>query len=309
VATDVARGVTSAPVLALRSVAVEPARTRSPSRWPTVGVALLVAGGLVVGFRPAWGLVVGAAVAIPLERRYRRHEQPVRRPGIRTDVVHFLFTHLLESACLLAAAALCWIPLHHLTLDATQRWLADRHPVVVALLGLLLFDLLYYAEHRLAHRWAFLWRFHAVHHSSEHLDWLAAARLHPFEAFIAGFLVAPPFILLGFDVAQLGLLSVVTGTWAVLIHANVNWRLRWLDRIYPTPEYHHWHHANEPGARDKNFGLPLYDLLFGTYHLPRDRRPTTYGIDEPMPDGWSAQLAHPFRRAGSTAGSAPSRAG
>ena len=31
-------------------------------------------------------------------------------------------------------------------------------------------------------RCRFLWRFHAVHHSIEHMDWLAAARLHPLDA-------------------------------------------------------------------------------------------------------------------------------
>jgi sterol desaturase/sphingolipid hydroxylase (fatty acid hydroxylase superfamily) len=28
----------------------------------------------------------------------------------------------------------------------------------------------------------FLWRFHAVHHSTEQMDWVAAGRLHPLDS-------------------------------------------------------------------------------------------------------------------------------
>ena len=42
-------------------------------------------------------------------------------------------------------------------------------------------DLCVYWGHRLQHRVDFLWRFHAIHHSAEHLDWLAAHREHPLD--------------------------------------------------------------------------------------------------------------------------------
>ena len=42
--------------------------------------------------------------------------------------------------------------------------------------------------------------------------------------------------------------------------------------------------------------LPVWDQLFGTYHMPTDRRPSRYGIDEPMPLGVWGQLRQPFRR-------------
>lgn len=279
---------------------VEPAAggRRLRQQLVTAGVVAIVVGGLALGFAPAWGLVVGFAVAVPIEKVWSRHRYRVLRPGWRTDVLHFLFTHTLEVACLVAAAALCWIPLHLITIGPVAGWLATAPRLLVAGLGFLLFEVAYYAEHRLAHRWGFLWRFHAVHHSSADLDWLAASRLHPFEAFIGGFVIAPVFIVLGYPLAALGAFSTVTSIWAILIHANVDWRLRWLDRVYPTPEYHHWHHCADRGARDKNFGHPLLDTLFGTYYMPSGRRPERYGIDAAMPDGWFAQLAHPFRRHG-----------
>ncbi len=39
--------------------------------------------------------------------------------------------------------------------------------------------------------------------------------------------------------------------------------------------------------------FPLWDLMFGTFHMPRDQRPETFGADG-VPDGLLGQLAHPF---------------
>lgn len=49
---------------------------------------------------------------------------------------------------------------------AAQPWWLQAIEVVV------LSDLCVYWGHRLQHKVGFLWRFHSIHHSSEHLDWL-----------------------------------------------------------------------------------------------------------------------------------------
>jgi sterol desaturase/sphingolipid hydroxylase (fatty acid hydroxylase superfamily) len=273
-------------------------------RW--VGYALLAFVGLGILIRSplVWGFLVAASIGVTVERLWPRHPQATLRPGLRTDVLHFLFTHFLQTAALLVAAVICYVPLHRLTIPASAAWLDARPLLVQGVIGFALFTFLFYWEHRLSHAVPFLWRFHAVHHSSAELDWVAAARLHPLEFFFGGFLVAPPVILLGFRPVALGVFSGITTAWAILEHANVRWRLRLLDRVYSTPEYHHWHHSRHADARDKNFGLPLWDTLFGTYYLPRDRRPERYGIDEPMPTSYTGQMAEPFRarpQAGSVA--------
>jgi sterol desaturase/sphingolipid hydroxylase (fatty acid hydroxylase superfamily) len=38
-------------------------------------------------------------------------------------------------------------------------------------------------------------------------------------------------------------------------------------------------------------------MLFGTMHLPKSEWPQSYGIAEPVPDGYLRQLAWPFRHA------------
>ena len=40
--------------------------------------------------------------------------------------------------------------------------------------------------------------------------------------------------------------------------------------------------------------MPWMDWMFGTYYLPRDKWPDSYGIDTPMPEDLAGQLLHPF---------------
>lgn len=65
-----------------------------------------------------------------------------------------------------------------------------------------------------------------------------------------------------------------------MIHANLNWRLGWLEHVVVSPAFHHWHHNNEAAATlNKNYAslLPFLDRLFGTHHLPAGRFPSSYG--------------------------------
>jgi sterol desaturase/sphingolipid hydroxylase (fatty acid hydroxylase superfamily) len=100
----------------------------------------------------------------------------------------------------------------------------------------------------------------------------------------------------GFDPELAGILVVVQIITGLFLHANVRWRWRALHRIVITPEFHHWHHANEVDALNSNYSvfLPLWDMWFDTYFMPRTRRPQQYGISEPMPDGVMDQLRHPI---------------
>jgi len=66
-----------------------------------------------------------------------------------------------------------------------------------------------------------------------------------------------------------------------------------------TPRFHHWHHGKEKEAIDVNFSIhfPLYDRLFGTYHMPENRWPEEYGIGgDPVPRGYWKQFLYPFKK-------------
>jgi sterol desaturase/sphingolipid hydroxylase (fatty acid hydroxylase superfamily) len=267
--------------------------------------------GTFLGWGPAVGVLLGFALFTPLERRYRRHDWPIRRPQLRTDILHFLFTGVLNTACLVVGIGVVWLALHWFEIGATRAaWLA-LPTWAKAIGGLVLFEIFGYWYHRWSHEVPLLWRFHSVHHSSEHLDWLAGPRLHPLEGFFAAFVVAPPFILLGVRPLEVTALSVITTIWAILIHSNVSWRMRWLDGIVGTPEYHHWHHSSHPEAWDRNYSglMPVLDRIFGTYYQPKDRRPEAYGIEGGIPDGWWRQMLFPFREGRRRARLAGRRAG
>lgn len=64
-----------------------------------------------------------------------------------------------------------------------------------------------------------------------------------------------------------------------------------------TPVFHRWHHSRDRGAWDKNFAglLPLWDILFGTYYMPKDRWPENFGIRDRWPKAISARCGSPSR--------------
>ena len=182
-----------------------------------------------------------------------------------------------------------------------QAWVAGQPGVVQFLEILVLTDVCQYWVHRAFHRVPLLWRFHEIHHSAETMDWIAGARLHLVDVAVTRGLTYVPIYVLGFDQAALVAYVVFVSVQATFIHANVRFEFGPLAWLLATPRFHHWHHGIEPEAVDKNFAihLPVLDWLFGTFHLPKGRWPSGYGVqsDRPVPDGFMRQLAHPFRRA------------
>ena len=232
---------------------------------------------------------------VPFELIFPRHRQRVRRPQLGTDIAYLLLAGPLAIvgaavAVPIAIVSLFWAP--GLVLRPVVLALP---PLPRTLLAVALFDLLSYWGHRFGHEVPFLWRFHSVHHSTEQLDWVSGFRTHPLD----GALFGPAFILLaaaGFTAKLSGVLLLIQLLSALFLHANVNWRLRPVQKFLATPEFHHWHHANEAEARNTNYApiFPVWDLLFGTFHLPGDRRPSVYGVADPIPAGLLAQLHHPL---------------
>ena len=135
--------------------------------------------------------------------------------------------------------------------------------------------------HRVIHLVPVIWRLHKVHHSSERLDWLAAARVHPLESVWNRLIALLPLFLLGFS--------------------------PWCQRSKPpagddvaqpavAPAYVGGHSADRE-ALNKNYSglLPLFDFLFGTERFPQ-RKPLSFGLaDERAPAGFWQQLLWPFR--------------
>lgn len=241
-----------------------------------------------------------STVFIPLERLFALHkDQPVFRHGWRTDIMYFLISSLLIQwttiATLQPAKALFgWT--HY---GQWRDWVASQWIVVQMIEVLLLTDLVQYWIHRAFHRIPILWRFHAIHHSAEVMDWLAGSRLHIVDVLVTRSLSYIPLFAIGFSETALVLYAVIVTIQATWIHANMRWQWYPLRFLVVTPRFHHWHHSDQPEAIDKNFSvhLPIWDMLFGSFHLPEDRWPDSYGIQGPQPPiGYWRQLLYPFRR-------------
>ena len=236
-----------------------------------------------------------AAVFVPLERAFpARAGQPLARPGSATDLAFFLGQYLLWNGLVLSVLRFLWARAAALEGTGLRAGFAAQPFALQALEVVLASDLLVYWGHRLQHRVGFLWRFHAVHHSAQRLDWLAAHREHPLDGVYTLTMINLPAIVVGFPVAAIAGLVAFRGVWAIYIHSNVRLPLPFLRAILGSPELHHQHHALDRDAGNYANLSPLMDILFGTYRLPA-REPDAFGVREPFPKTYLGQLLHPFR--------------
>jgi sterol desaturase/sphingolipid hydroxylase (fatty acid hydroxylase superfamily) len=249
-------------------------------------------------------LLIGLGAAfLVLERLIPRdRSQAVLRPGWKTDLLHIFAGGWMVSVGILGVAIGLSLLSIHAVPAAVATAIRSQPDWLEFVEILLLSDLGVYAIHRASHAIPALWRFHAVHHSSEHLDWAAAHRVHPVEQVLFSTAAAGPAILLGFSPGPLAAYALIYHAHALLLHANVRIDFGPLKHVIGSPAFHHWHHADQREAYDRNFAalFPFYDHLFGSFRLP-EGAPERYGVEDPVPKDFLGQLAHPFR-AGAGAG-------
>ena len=244
-------------------------------------------------------VIVLFILVVPMEKIFPRHKgQKVRRPKWTLDVTYALSQPFLNVfgvifAVIISFFSFTWV----LGLIVRYFGLVEMIPgYIQPIVAFMLFDFFGYWAHRWYHEVPELWKFHSIHHSPEHMDWISGFRIHPMDFALIG----PGFFFLifaGFSPETSGILAVLQIITGLFLHANVGWKLRPLHRLIPTPEFHHWHHANEKEAHCSNYAgfLPLWDIVFGTYYMPPDKRPEKYGVDDELPEGMLGQLMHPIR--------------
>ncbi len=240
-----------------------------------------------------FSLVFLAVVFIPMEKVFpAKPGQKIFRPHWMLDLCFFLGQYLIWNAFVLWALMYFSEGIHnfipHDFRDAvsSQAWWLQMIEVIV------LSDFVIYWAHRLQHKVDFLWRFHKVHHSAEHLDWLAAHREHPIDSIYTIGLINLPAFAMGFPLETIIGLIAFRGIWAIYIHSNVRIRLVGLRMIIGSPELHHWHHDLERDRGNYANISPLMDIIFGTYTCP-DHEPEKMGIKEEFPKNYIGQMLHP----------------
>ena len=233
---------------------------------------------------------------VPLEKTFpAKAGQKFLRPEWWTDLFFFVGQYLIWGGLVLWLLTYfgSWVdgvvPATFRASVAAQAWWVQGLEVVV------LSDFCIYWAHRLQHRVGWLWRFHSIHHSAEHLDWLAAHREHPLDTVYTMGIINLPAFILGFPLETLAGFLAFRGIWAIYIHSNVRLPIGPLRWFIGAPELHHWHHEKAREAGNYANISPLMDILFGTYRCP-DHEPLALGVEEPMPRSYLGQLLWPFRR-------------
>lgn len=158
-------------------------------------------------------------------------------------------------------------------------------------------DFLQYWLHRAFHSKA-LWVFHAIHHSAEEVDWSTTFRVHPVNFVLYNTSVAVITALMGFSPVAFVASALINFFMGALVHANLDWTWGPLRYVVSSPVFHRWHHSIDPRVRDMNFSpnFPVWDLMFGTFHMPEGERPQAYGA-EGTPKHILGQMVYPLRLA------------
>ncbi|QDG52301.1 sterol desaturase family protein [Persicimonas caeni] len=161
---------------------------------------------------------------------------------------------------------------------AWDGWMADHRlwsldslgPTLGGLVGYLVLTFVYYWWHRARHESQFLWNWlHQLHHSPRRLEIITSFYKHPIEivtnALISSAVV---YLLVGLSPTQAAYATLLSGLAEFFYHWNVK-TPHWVGYIMQRPESHCVHHQR--GLHRYNYGdLPLWDMLFGTFHNPKN---------------------------------------
>jgi ornithine lipid hydroxylase len=246
-------------------------------------------------------ILIAAVSVTALELRFP-HRSEWRPAGgdVRVDLAFMAFVQSALPPLIGFAFTYALVrPARALDLPLVRMWPHAWPISLQAALMILVVDFLRYWLHRFAHQNATLWRVHSVHHSVEQLYWLNTGRFHPVEKTLQMLCDSLPFLLMGVSADVLALYYVAYASNGFFQHCNVRLRYGFLNYIVGSAETHRWHHSREPEESNANYGstVAVWDVLFGTWYLPRERDVSDLGLlDRGYPKSFVGLLRAPFER-------------
>ncbi|CAN5476462.1 sterol desaturase family protein [soil metagenome] len=245
-------------------------------------------------------LLLMAVIFVPIEMVWPKNKEQTKfHEEWRTDLIYFVVSHLFVQFFGVITQQPATLFFGWMGLSGLHLWVQSLPFVLELLLAFFVTDFFQYWAHRFFHTHTFLWRFHSVHHSTKNMDWLAGSRTHFIDIFFTRAITFIPLYVLGFSTITFNTYIIFMAIHAVLIHANTRINFGFLKYIIATPQYHHWHHCEDPKYYGKNFAtiFPLIDKIFGTYYLPGNTWPEGTGLHEAnYPKGYMKQLVYPFSK-------------
>ena len=219
----------------------------------------------------------------------------------RSDWLNLLFSGLLTPQIVTWLLTTLLVPLGGMLAAKFDWFVWPRHwPLVGQLvLALCISEFGGYWSHRLQHEIPLLWRVHASHHGAARLYWLNAARFHPIDMAMLAGAGFGPLILLGCPPDTMAITLLFAGMHGTFQHCNIHVKLGFLNWVFSMAELHRWHHSRSIEESSSNYSghVLLWDIVFGTRFLPKDRLPPCdIGIAgmPTFPNDYIEQLKSPF---------------
>jgi sterol desaturase/sphingolipid hydroxylase (fatty acid hydroxylase superfamily) len=267
---------------------------------------ILAFGEKAAGALPLFLLAAAVFTCVELIAQSKASKGPWwKKPELATDLLYFFlvpgFMSYLKIAMLLFGAMLVTGVLGKV--DAVTylnegRGFLSGMPMWVQIAAYLIgTDIMMYWSHRIFHGEK-LWRYHAIHHSPEHLDWISAFRFHPVNTLFHSVLADIVMILCGVPATVLIMLAPFQLFMSAFVHADVDWDLGPFRYVIASPVFHRWHHTDVARGGEKNFAptFPVLDMIFGTFYMPDGVKPDNFGVDDPdFPKSIEGQMVYPFQ--------------
>lgn len=180
----------------------------------------------------------------------------------------------------------------HLPQISERVW--SEGPLIISILVTLIAkDFANYWSHRLMHT-KLLWGVHALHHSDSAMTWTTNLRVHFLEILFMQIIFFLVIGWLNLPVEAAAIVGVIRTWYGHYIHCHTGFTHGALGKLFCSPNYHRWHHADTPEAYGKNLAdmFPIWDIMFGTYYNPGPCR-AELGVKDAPEDIILAQ-AYPF---------------
>jgi ornithine lipid hydroxylase len=226
---------------------------------------------------PKWDTLSIIATMIILERiltyKYAVSQRSVLARDILSNIVNLYATAAVTGMIVLPV--LLFFPRHFLGRKLVLASPEQLGPVWLQVIVILLsVSFIRYWIHRLQHRVPFLWELHSYHHRVTDLQGSNTLVSHPIDFALRNVVVFLVLGVIGFNPFALLIAVPATNISGTFSHCGADIKGGILNYLFVTPEVHRWHHTAEvpEGHRySVNYGVEFafWDVLFGTYYLPR----------------------------------------
>ena len=161
--------------------------------------------------------------------------------------------------------------------------------IAQALVLLVILDFTNYWSHRLLHR-PWMWGIHSLHHSDEKMNFSTNFRVHGLEMVQMKLVVVVITGWLSLPGTALAIALFLRSWYGLYVHSRLPFDHGRLRKVFVSPNYHRWHHADDPSVYGKNLGdmFVFWDLAFGTHYDP-GRCNIPQGVSDAPKDIFRAQ--------------------